>query len=173
MTDEAMTPRQVADELGVTVRTVQRWIATGRLPGSHVGGRWRVSRSSLAAVDGSTSVGVPARDRPTRIGSLLIANRGEVVTRIARTARWLGIRSIGIHAPDDRPPHDVDMSLAITDYLDPDAVLDAARRSSADAIHPGYGFLAESAAFAGAVERAGLVWVGPPPAAMAAGGGPT
>ena len=170
MTDEAMTPREVAEELGVTVRTVQRWIASGRLPGTHVGGRWRVSRSSLAAVGGSATAQEPARDRPARIGSLLIANRGEVVTRIARSARWLGIRTIGVHAPGDRPPEEVDMSLAITDYLDPDAVLDAARRSGGDAIHPGYGFLAESAAFATAVERAGLVWIGPPPAAMAAVG---
>jgi excisionase family DNA binding protein len=170
MTDEAMTPRQVADELGVTVRTVQRWIVTGRLPGTHVGGRWRVSRSSLAAVGGSTSARSPARDRAAQIGSLLIANRGEVVVRIARTARGLGIRTIGVHAPDDRPPDGVDMAVPIIDYLDSDAILDAARRAGGDAIHPGYGFLAESPPFATAVERAGLVWVGPSPAAMVAMG---
>jgi excisionase family DNA binding protein len=168
MTDEAMTPRQIADELGVTVRTVQRWIATGRLAGTHVGGRWRVSRSSLAAVGGTPSARGPAGGRPARIRSLLIANRGEVVARIARTARGLGIRTIGVHAPDDRPPDGVDLALTISDYLDPDAILDATRRSGGDAIHPGYGFLAESAAFAGAVGRAGLVWVGPPMEAMAA-----
>jgi excisionase family DNA binding protein len=170
MTDEAMTPRQVADELGVTVRTVQRWIASGRLPGSHVGGRWRVSRSSLAAVSGGTANRRAARDRPTGIGSLLIANRGEVVARIARTARELGIRTIGVHAPDDRPPDGVDLALPTVDYLDSDAILDAARRAGADAIHPGYGFLAESAAFADEVEHAGLIWVGPPAAAMSAVG---
>ena len=171
MTDEAMTPRQVATELGVTVRTVQRWIATGRLAGTQVGGRWRVSRSSLPSVGGSAATR-PMTDggQPTAIGSLLIANRGEVVRRVARTAHRLGIRTIGVHTPDDPIPADVDLALPISDYLDSEAILDAARRSGADAIHPGYGFLAESAAFAAAVGDAGLRWVGPPAPAMAAMG---
>jgi acetyl-CoA/propionyl-CoA carboxylase, biotin carboxylase, biotin carboxyl carrier protein len=167
MSDEAMTPREVAAELGVTVRTVQRWIATGRLAGTQVGGRWRVSRSSL------TSVGGPALAPPaaaTGIGSLLIANRGEVVVRIARTARRLGIRTIGVQARGDVEPAGVDLALPVSGYLDARAILDAARRSGADAIHPGYGFLAESAAFAGAVSDAGLRWIGPPASAMAAMG---
>ena len=165
MPDDSLTPRQVADELGVTVRTVQRWVADGRLPAVRVGGRVRVSRSSLGAVAGASS-GPHGR----RIESLLIANRGEIVARIARTARRLGIRTIAVHAPDDRPPDDVDLALAIPGYLDADAIIDAARRSGADAIHPGYGFLAENADFAAAVERAGLTWVGPPSSAIAAMG---
>ena len=92
------------------------------------------------------------------------------MARIARTARQLGIRTIGVHAPDDRPPDGVDLALPIPGYLDIEAILDAARRSGADAIHPGYGFLAENADFAAAVERAGLTWVGPPSAAIAAMG---
>jgi len=166
MHDETLTPRQVAEELGVTVRTVQRWVATGHLAGSRVGGRLRVPRAALAAVAGQ-----PAETGARRaIRSLLIANRGEVVARIARTARELGIRSIGVHAPDDRSPDGVDLAVPIISYLDVDAILDAARRSGADAVHPGYGFLAENAGFAAAVELAGLTWVGPPPEAIAAMG---
>ena len=90
--------------------------------------------------------------------------------RIASTARALGIRTIGVHAPDDRAPDGVDLAFPIAGYLD--AGCDPRRRPSrgADAIHPGYGFLAENAAFAAAVERAGLTWVGPPTAAIAAMG---
>ena len=165
MPDETLTPRQVAEELGVTVRTVQRWVADGRLPATRVGGRLRVSRSSLGSVEQE-----PGRiaDRPIR--ALLIANRGEIVERIARTARAIGIRTIGVHAPDDRAPAGIDLALPIPGYLDADAILDAARRSGANAIHPGYGFLAENAEFAAAVERAGLIWVGPPASAIAAMG---
>ena len=165
MPDESLTPRQVAEELGVTVRTVQRWVAEGRLPANRVGGRVRVSRSSLDSI-----AETPQRSAHRPIRALLIANRGEIVERIARTARQLGIRTIGVHAPDDRPPDGVDLSLPIPGYLDADAILDAALRAGADAIHPGYGFLAENAEFAAAVERAGLTWVGPPAAAIAAMG---
>jgi acetyl-CoA/propionyl-CoA carboxylase, biotin carboxylase, biotin carboxyl carrier protein len=165
MPDETLTPRQVAEELGVTVRTVQRWVVEGRLPATRVGGRVRVSRSSLGSVSDAPE---ESADRPIR--ALLIANRGEIVQRIAQTARQLGIRTVGAHASDDRPPEAVDLALPIPGYLDADAILDAARRSGADAIHPGYGFLAENAEFAAAVERAGLTWVGPPAAAIAAMG---
>ena len=165
MPDETLTPRQVAEELGVTVRTVQRWVADGRLAATWVGGRVRMSRSSLGTV-----VETPERQPGKAIRALLIANRGEIVVRIARTARQLGIRTVGVHTPDDRPPDDVDLAVEIPDYLDAGAILDAARRSGADAIHPGYGFLAENAAFAAATERAGLTWVGPPSTAIAAMG---
>ena len=165
MSEEMLTPRHVAEELGVTVRTVQRWVADGRLAATHVGGRVRVSRSSLTAV-----VEPPEREPSTAIRSLLVANRGEIVARIARTARRLGIRTITVHALDDRPPDEVDLALPIPGYLAIDAILEAARRSGADAIHPGYGFLAENARFAARVESAGLTWVGPPSAAIAAMG---
>ena len=169
MPDESLTPRQVAEELGVTVRTVQRWVAERRLPAVRVGGRVRVSRSSLAAVAETTAL---QTERPagSAIRTLLIANRGEIVARIARTARQLGIRTVGVHAPDDRPPDDVDLALQVTSYLDIDAILGAAHRAAADAIHPGYGFLAENASAAAAVELAGLIWVGPPSAAIASMG---
>ncbi|HEX7069057.1 MAG TPA: biotin carboxylase N-terminal domain-containing protein, partial [Candidatus Limnocylindria bacterium] len=162
MTDE-LTPRQVADQLRVTVRTVQRWIADGRLPATRVGGRVRVSRSSLSAVATTSAA-------PTAISTLLVANRGEIAARIARTARRLGIRVVGVHAPDERPPEGVDASHQIGSYLDADALIAVATRARADAVHPGYGFLAENAGFAAAVGAAGLLWVGPPPDAIAAMG---
>jgi acetyl-CoA/propionyl-CoA carboxylase biotin carboxyl carrier protein len=169
--EELLTPREVAGQLGVTTRTVQRWIAGGRLPGVRVGGRLRVSRSSLAAVAGGLGEGADDLPGPRRsIRSLLIANRGEIATRIARTARRLGIRVVGVHAADEAPPEGIDEAQPITSYLDPGALLAAASRTGADAIHPGYGFLAEDPHFARLVEAAGLVWVGPPPDAMAAMG---
>ncbi len=167
MPGEQLTPREVANELDVTVRTVQRWIADGRLPALRVGGRLRVSRSSLARVEGGSH---PPAPRAGAIRTLLIANRGEIALRVARTARRLGIRTVGVHATDERLPDDMDAVERIAGYLDGEAILAAARRSGADAIHPGYGFLSENAAFARAVLDAGLTWVGPPPEAIDAMG---
>ena len=110
---------------------------------------------------------------------LLLANRGEIVTRIARTARRMGIATIAVYSDADRAnPHvcacDDAVALggmAATDsYLRIDKLLAAARAARADAIHPGYGFLAESSEFASAVLDAGFVFVGPPPSAIAAMG---
>jgi acetyl-CoA/propionyl-CoA carboxylase biotin carboxyl carrier protein len=163
MSDE-LTPRQVADELSVTVRTVQRWIADGRLPSVRIGSRVRVSRSSLAAVRS----GVDAAPRPVR--ALLVANRGEIAARITRTARRMEIRVIGIHAADERRPDGADEVHEVGSYLDGERILAVARASGADAIHPGYGFLAENPAFAAAVAGASLRWVGPPSTAISAMG---
>src|ERR1700744_3904919 len=111
--------------------------------------------------------------------SLLIANRGEIARRIIRTARRLGVRTVAVYSDADaRMPfvREADMAERIgpaparESYLDAAKILAAAARTKAQAIHPGYGFLSENAEFAEAVERAGLIWVGPPPHAIRAMG---
>ena len=110
---------------------------------------------------------------------LLVANRGEIARRVFRTARNMGIESVAVVSDaDQEAPHVHDADLAVRlagasatqTYLNVDAVLAAAEAVGADSVHPGYGFLAESAAFARAVEAAGLTWVGPAPDAIAAMG---
>jgi acetyl-CoA/propionyl-CoA carboxylase biotin carboxyl carrier protein len=103
------------------------------------------------------------------IGPVLIANRGEIAVRIARTVHALGLRSVAVFTDADASALQVDscdVAVRVESYLDPDALIDAARAAGAQAVHPGYGFLSENAGFARAVVDAGLVWVGPPPAAI-------
>ena len=106
---------------------------------------------------------------------VLIANRGEIAVRIARTLRRLGIEVVAVHTPPDAGALHVrgaDRVVALSDdegrsgYLDVEQIVAAARRTGAQAVHPGYGFLAESADAARACAQAGLAWVGPPPEAI-------
>ncbi len=114
-----------------------------------------------------------------KIRRLLIANRGEIACRVIRTCRRLGLRAIAVHSDADRGAMHVrlaDEARAIgpapagESYLNADAIIAAARDARADAIHPGYGFLSENAAFAEACGRAGILFVGPEPAAIRAMG---
>jgi acetyl/propionyl-CoA carboxylase alpha subunit len=107
------------------------------------------------------------------IGKLLVANRGEIAARIFRTCRELGIATVAVTAPDDREAfhaRKADEVVEVAGYLQSEEHIRAAKQTGADAIHPGYGFLAESPEFADAVEAAGLVWIGPPGEALRAGG---
>ena len=184
MTEE-LSPSQSARRIGATTRSVQRWIALGRLPARRVGGRWRVASDALDAFMAASAAAVaPGHPVPaTRvnpvarvmqlqaspegealaragIATLFIANRGEIVRRITRTAQRLGITAV---APTADGPDALDL-------LDIGAVVVAAKAANADAIHPGFGFLAENADFAQAVIDAGIRWVGPRPTAIRAMG---
>src|SRR5437763_11346583 len=108
-----------------------------------------------------------------KIDKLLVANRGEIALRVFRTCRALGIGTVAVVAPDDRGSlhaRSADETVEIGSYLFSEEHIRAAKQTRADAIHPGYGFLAENADFAEAVGAAELVWVGPPPEALRAGG---
>lgn len=106
---------------------------------------------------------------------ILIANRGEIAVRIIRACRELGHQSVAVYSEVDRTqPHVLAADVALPigpapareSYLNQTAILAAAKRAGAEAVHPGYGFLAENAGFARAVEEAGLIWIGPPPQAI-------
>jgi 3-methylcrotonyl-CoA carboxylase alpha subunit len=111
---------------------------------------------------------------------ILIANRGEIACRVIKTARRMGVRTVAVYSEADANARHVAMAdeayligpaPARESYLKADAIIDAARKSGAQGIHPGYGFLSENAGFAEACAKAGIVFIGPPPGAIRAMGG--
>ncbi len=107
---------------------------------------------------------------------ILIANRGEIAVRIARACAALGIGSVGVYSDADRTAlharvcdeaYHIGPSPAAESYLRIDRLLDVARKAGCEAVHPGYGFLAENGGFAQAVIDAGMAWIGPSPQAIA------
>jgi len=114
---------------------------------------------------------------PNRVSRLLIANRGEIARRVIRTAQRMGIATVAVYSDADQSAlhvQEADTAVALggtlsaDSYLRIDKLLQAARDTGADAVHPGYGFLSENAEFAQAVIDAGLTWVGPPAEAIRA-----
>ncbi|HYD99268.1 MAG TPA: biotin carboxylase N-terminal domain-containing protein, partial [Alphaproteobacteria bacterium] len=113
------------------------------------------------------------------IRSVLIANRGEIACRVIRTARRLGLKTVAVHSDADAgalhvemadAAHPIGPAAARESYLRGDRIIAAAKASGAEAIHPGYGFLSENAAFAEACAEAGIVFIGPPASAIRAMG---
>ena len=110
---------------------------------------------------------------------VLIANRGEIAVRVARTCKRLGIRTVAVYSEADASAlhvsvcdeaHLIGPAAARESYLRADRILEVARRTNAQAVHPGYGFLSENDDFAEACERAGVVFIGPPASAIRAMG---
>ncbi|MEM1154670.1 MAG: biotin carboxylase N-terminal domain-containing protein, partial [Pseudomonadota bacterium] len=131
---------------------------------------WRHATSYLNA-----RIGYEYTHQVVLMDKILIANRGEIAVRICATCRRLGISTVAVYSePDVEAPHVIAADEAFCigaasierSYLNTKAVLDAALKSGAHAVHPGYGFLSENSEFAAAVEANGLIWIGPPRAAM-------
>src|SRR5690606_26910044 len=135
----------------------------------------RCRRATPRQSEAPTASASSGCDRRAAMRTVLVANRGEIAIRLVDAAHDMGLRAVAVYSDADRDaPHvrraDVSVALdgtrAADTYLDVAKLLDAAARAGADAVHPGYGFLAENPAFGRAVIDAGLTWIGPHPTAI-------
>ncbi|MEY9968014.1 propionyl-CoA carboxylase alpha chain [Streptacidiphilus sp. MAP12-16] len=130
---------------------------------------------STVTIGNTVGNGTTAAETLRPITSVLVANRGEIARRVFRTARDMGLSTVAVHSDADAgAPYLAEADAAVRlpgsapadTYLRADLIIEAAKRAGADAVHPGYGFLSENAAFARAVTDAGLTWIGPPARAV-------
>src|SRR6478609_5542552 len=138
----------------------------------------RMSEGEPASLS-RASAAPPARSRGLMFSKILIANRGEIACRVIKTARRMGVRTVAVYSEADasaRHTRLADEAVLIgppparESYLDIARIIDAAKQTGAQAIHPGYGFLSENEAFAAACEASGIVFIGPPASAIHAMG---
>src|SRR5439155_26540770 len=130
-------------------------------------------RASQRGQAGVRSAEPPQSREEALIRKLVVANRGEIALRVFRACRELGVATVAVVAPDDKGSlhaRSADEIVEIASYLFSEEHIRAAKQTGADAIHPGYGFLAENPDFAEAVGAAELIWVGPSREALSAGG---